>query len=101
MQVPTLEQHLDLVRKYDELLARITKLEAAQPEWLREEEAQRLTGLSQPTLARERKKPDTLLVFKTAGGLRYLRSSVEAFNEARMLRKGHASPLTLTSISGH
>jgi hypothetical protein len=92
MQVPTLEQHLELARKYDNLVARIIKLEAAQPEWIREEEAQRVTGLSQPTLARERKKPDTLVVFKTAGGLRYLRSSVEAFNEARMLRKGRVSP---------
>jgi hypothetical protein len=80
MQVPTLEQHEDLVRKYDALLARITRLEAAQPDWLCEEDVQRLTGLSQPTLARERKKPDTLLVFKTAGGLRYLRSSVEAYD---------------------
>jgi hypothetical protein len=88
MQVPTLEQHEALAQQLAEALVRIAKLEAAQPEWLREEEAQRLTGLSQPTLARERKKPDTLLVFKTAGGLRYLRSSVEAFNESRMLRKG-------------
>jgi hypothetical protein len=88
MQVPTLEQHLELARKYDELLVRVMRLEAAQPDWLREEEAARLTGLSRSILIRQRKKLDTLLVFTDSGPLRYLRSSVEAFNEARMMRKG-------------
>jgi hypothetical protein len=60
---------------------------AALPEWVREAEAQQLTGLSQATLARERKKPDTLLVWKSAGGLRYLRNSILAYNAARSIRK--------------
>ncbi|WP_151086850.1 hypothetical protein [Hymenobacter baengnokdamensis] len=60
---------------------------AALPEWVRDGEAQQLTGLSQATLARERKKPDTLLVWKSAGGLRYERRSVLAFNEARTIRR--------------
>jgi hypothetical protein len=87
MQVPTLEQHLSLEEKLEAALSRLARLEAAQPEWVREAEAQQLTGLSQATLARERKKPGTLLVFKTNGGLRYLRSSVLAFNEARSIRR--------------
>ena len=91
MQVPTLEQHEALARQLAVALDRIAKLEAAQPDWLREEQAIRLTGLSQSTLIRERKKPNTLLVVTDSGPLRYLRSSVEAFNEARMLRKGRLS----------
>lgn len=87
MQVPTLDQHEALARQLAEALARIAKLEAAQPDWLREEEAMRLTGLSQSTLIRERKKADTLLVITASGPLRYLRSSVEAFNEQRSLRR--------------
>jgi hypothetical protein len=87
MQVPTLDQHEALARQLAEALARIAKLEASQPEWLREPEAQSYTGLSQATLARERKKPKTLLVWKSAGGLRYLRSSLDAFNEARSIRR--------------
>lgn len=87
MQVPTLEQHLSLAEKLDAALARLARVEATLPEWVREEEAQKLTGLSQATLARERKKPDTLLVFKTAGGLRYLRTSLEAYTEARSIRR--------------
>lgn len=87
MQVPTLDQHLSLAQKLDAALSRIAALEASQPEWVREEDAQLLTGLSQSTLARERKKPATLLVFTDSGPLRYLRSSLLAFNEARLLRR--------------
>ena len=90
MQVPTLEQHETLARQLADALARLARLEAAQPDWVREAEAQALTGLSQATLARERKKENTTLVFKTEGGLRYLRSSVLAFTEARSIRR---SPL--------
>jgi hypothetical protein len=87
MQVPTLEQHQELARQLADALARLARLEAERPEWLREREAQQLTGLSQATLARERKRPTTLLVVTSSGPLRYLRTSVEAFNEARMLRR--------------
>ncbi len=87
MQVPSLQQHLSLEEKLEAVLARLARVEAALPEWVREEEAQRITGLSQATLARERKKPDTLLVFKTEGGLRYLRTSLDAYNEARLIRR--------------
>ena len=90
MQVPTLEQHLAQGALLAQALERIARLEAAQPKWVREEEAQALTGLSQATLARERKKETTTLVFKTEGGLRYLRSSLLDFNEARSIRR---SPL--------
>jgi hypothetical protein len=86
-QVPSMEQFQSVQQQLAQALQRLSRLEAAQPEWLREEEAQQLTGLSQATLARERKKPDTLLVFKTVGGLRYLRSSVEAYNEARTIKR--------------
>jgi hypothetical protein len=90
MQVPTLEQHLAQAELLAQALARIARLEASLPEWVREEEAQALTGLSQATLARERKKETTVLEFKTEGGLRYLRRSLLAFNEARSIRR---SPL--------
>ena len=62
--------------------AELAHYRAALPEWVREAEAQQLTGLSQATLAWVRKKPDTLLAWKSAGGLRYERRSVLAFNEA-------------------
>jgi hypothetical protein len=87
MQVPTLKQHLSLEEKLEAALSRLARLEAAQPEWVREAEAQQLTGLSQATLARERKKPGTLLEVTSSGPLRYKRSSLEAFNEARTLRR--------------
>lgn len=87
MQVPTLEQHLAQAELLAQALARIARLEASLPEWVREDEAQTLTGLSQATLARERKKETTMLVFKTEGGLRYLRSSLLAFNDARSIRR--------------
>jgi hypothetical protein len=87
MEVPTLEQHEELRRELAEALLRIARLEAQMPEWMREHEAQLLTGLSQSTLSRERRKPDTLIVWKSQGGVRYLRSSVEAFNEARCIRR--------------
>lgn len=87
VQVASAEELAELRRELAALQAVVARLEAQQPEWLREEEAQQLTGLSQATLARERKKPDTLLEFKTTGGLRYLRRSVLAFNEARLVRR--------------
>lgn len=87
MQVPTLEQHEALARQLAEALARIAKLEASQPDWLREDEAMSLTGLSRSTLIRERKKANTLLVVSSSGPLRYQRASVDEFNQARTLRK--------------
>lgn len=86
-QVPSLEQFEQIQSQLSEALERLAKLEAAQSDWVREEEAQQLTGLSQATLARERKKPDTLIVFKTAGGLRYERASLKAYTEARTIRR--------------
>jgi hypothetical protein len=86
-QVPSLEAFEALEKRLAEALLRLDKLEARQIGWVREEEAQQLTGLSHATLARERKKPDTLLVFKKTGGLRYLRQSVLDFNEARLIRR--------------
>ncbi|MGI4834659.1 MAG: hypothetical protein ACRYFK_14480 [Janthinobacterium lividum] len=87
VSVFTAEEGQALHEALQKALARIDRLEAAQPEWLREPEAQQYTGLSQATLARARKKPDTLLVWKTEGGLRYQRSSLDAFNEARLTRR--------------
>jgi hypothetical protein len=89
-QVPSMQQFEAVQSQLAEALARLARLEAAQPEWVREQEAQALTGLSQATLAREHKKESTVLVFKTEGGLRYLRSSLLAFNNARSIRR---SPL--------
>jgi predicted mannosyl-3-phosphoglycerate phosphatase (HAD superfamily) len=86
-QVPSFEEFEQLRKKVQELRAELAQYRATLPEWVREAEAQQLTGLSQATLARERKKPDTLLVWKSTGGLRYLRSSLLAFNEARTIRR--------------
>lgn len=90
-QVVPYEEFAALREAFTSLQSEVATLKAAQPKWVREEEAQALTGLSQATLARERKKENTTLVFKTEGGLRYLRSSLLAFNEARSIRR---SPLT-------
>jgi hypothetical protein len=86
-QVPSLKAFRALKMRVKELQLRVDQLEAKQPDWVREEEAQLLTGLSRSTLARERKKPDTPLVWKSAGGLRYLRDSIFTYNEARSIRK--------------
>jgi len=93
-QVASAEEVATLRAQVAELTTRLARVEATRPEWVREEEAQQLTGLSQATLARQRKKPDTLLVFKTQGGLRYERRSLEAFNEARSIRR---RPLALAA----
>jgi hypothetical protein len=87
MQVPTLEQFEAALGMLQKALARIDRLEAQLPEWMREHEAQVFTGLSQSTLSRERRKPDTVIVWKSEGGVRYLRSSLEAFNEVYCIRK--------------
>ena len=89
-QVVPYEEFAALREAFTSLKSEVATLKAAQPEWVREDEAQALTGLSQATLARERKKETTVLVFKTEGGLRYLRSSLLAFNDARSIRR---SPL--------
>ncbi len=86
-QVPSFEEFEQLRKEVQELRAELALYRAALPEWVREAEAQQLTGLSQATLARERKMPNTLLVWKSAGGLRYERRSVLAFNEARTIRQ--------------
>lgn len=86
-QVPSFEEFEELRKQVQELQSELAQYRAALPEWVRETEAQQLTGLSQSTLSRERKKPDTLLVWKSVGGLRYLRSSILAYNEARSIRK--------------
>jgi hypothetical protein len=88
-QVPSFEEFEELRKQVQELRAELAQYRAAVPEWVRGAEAQRLTGLSQSTLSRERRKPDTLLVWKSVGGLRYLRSSVLAYNEARSIRRHH------------
>jgi hypothetical protein len=85
--VPSLKAFRALEMRFDALLLRVEQLETQQPHWVRETDAQQLTGLSQATLARERKKPATLLVWMSAGGLRYLRSSILAYNEARIISK--------------
>jgi predicted transcriptional regulator len=76
-----------LRREVAETRAEVKFLKAQLPDWMREHEAQRYTGLSQSTISRERRKPDTLIVWKSEGGVRYLRSSLDAFNEARQNRK--------------
>ena len=86
-QVVSLKRYRALETRFDALVLRVSELEAQLPEWIREEEAARLTGVSQRTMARERANPTTELVFKTVGGVRYLRSSVIAYNEARTIRR--------------
>lgn len=86
-QVVSLKKYRELEARFNALVLRVDKLEALLPDWVRGDEAAKIAGLSQSTLARERKKPDTLLVFKTAGGVRYLRSSVLAYNEARTINR--------------
>ena len=86
-QVVSYEEFAELRAEFAQVKAELAQVKAALPDWLREAEAQQHTGLSQATLARERKKPGTLLVWKTEGGLRYLRRSLDAFNEARLTRR--------------
>jgi hypothetical protein len=86
-QVPSFDEFEKLRKQVQDLQAEVAQLKAALPEWVREEEAQRITGLSQATLARARKKPDTLLVVTTTGPLRYLRSSLIIYTEERSNRR--------------
>jgi hypothetical protein len=86
-QVVSLKMYRALETRFNALVLRVDKLEALLPDWVREDEASQLTGLSQRTLARERTNSNTLLVFKTAGGVRYLRQSVLDYNGARLIRR--------------
>jgi hypothetical protein len=86
-QVVSLKTYRELEARFNALLLRVDKLEARLPDWIRDAEACQLTGVASRTLARERDNPNTLLVFKTTGGVRYLRSSVEAYNEARTINR--------------
>lgn len=86
-QVVSLKTHRELETQFNALVLRVDKLESLLPDWVRENEAAKLTGFSQRTLAQERTNPNTLLVFKTDGGVRYLRQSVLDYNEARFIRR--------------
>jgi hypothetical protein len=88
--VASAEEVATLRAQVDELKTLVLQMKAAQPEWVREEEARRLTGLSQSTLSRERRKHTTPLVWKTEGGLRYLRSSLDTLNELRSVSRYQA-----------
>jgi len=76
-----------------ELRQEVTELKAALPEYVDEQEAQRLTGASGKTLYRERQNPSSLIVWKKDRGVRYLRSSLLLYNERHTIRR---QPATLT-----
>lgn len=66
------------------LLDRIQRLEAQTDEWVDTETAVRLTGRSEDTLLRERRRPGTLIKFGKDGRKNlYQRSSLVAYCEAK------------------
>jgi len=99
-QVVSLKTYRALEARFNALVLRVEKLESSLPDWVRADEAARIAGLSQAILARERKKPETILVFKTAGGVRHLRSSVLAYNEARTINRSRYLRKYLAASAG-
>ncbi len=86
-EVPEIQQ---LQRQYQELAAQVQELLAAQTDYVRQEEAQRITGLSYATLWRERNKVDSLIKWKYDHGVYYERASLHAHNQSRAVRRSRA-----------
>ena len=75
-------------RQIQTMTTQIADLQNALPEWVDQVEAERLTGLSETTLWRERKRPVSLIIWKSDRGVRYLRSSLIDHNNRRTLGGG-------------
>ncbi|MDO7854427.1 hypothetical protein [Hymenobacter convexus] len=80
------------LEEFRQLKKEVIELRAALPEWVDQVEAERLTGLSNTTLWRERKNPHSLIQWKQDRGVRYLRSSLIAHNTSRAVVRG-ATPI--------
>lgn len=77
-----------LLEELRQLKQEVLELRAALPEWVDQVEAERLTGLSNTTLWRERKNPHSLIQWKSDRGVRYLRSSLIPHNTSRTVVRG-------------
>jgi len=78
----------ELVDKDEQKTRQIQALENALPEWVDQVEAERLTGLSETSLWRQRKNSDSLIEWKQDRGVRYLRASLIAYNNRRAVVRG-------------
>lgn len=72
-----------LLSRMEAMTEQIRVLEISTPEYVSEEIARRLTGLSGTTLWRERHRPGSLIEWKQDHGVRYLRASLLAYNNSR------------------
>ncbi len=74
-----------LIERLDALSEEVRQLKASLPEYVGQQEAERLTGLSRTTLFRERKRLGSLIKWKSDRGPKYLRSSLLAHNQSRVI----------------
>lgn len=78
----------ELLTQFQQLRNEVQELRDQLPEWVDQVEAERLTGLSDTTLWRVRKKPGSLIQSKQDRGVRYLRASLIAHNNSRAVVRG-------------
>jgi hypothetical protein len=64
MQVPTLEQFEKLQQVVLGLVSELKQVQASLPQWVQDEEARRLTGLSRTQLWRERQNATSSIKWK-------------------------------------
>jgi chaperonin cofactor prefoldin len=74
-----------LQQQYQQLFQRLDTVESKLPEWVDGVEACRITGVSRPTLGRERKKAESFIVWKEDHGIHYLRSSLLSYNNRHIV----------------
>lgn len=75
-----------LEQQCQQLLQRLDTVESKLPEWVDGTEACRITGVSRPTLGRERKKAVSFIVWKEDHGVHYLRSSLLSYNNRHIAK---------------
>ena len=91
IQLSDFPEYQELVQVLQTVRAEVADLRHQLPEWVDQVEAERLTGLSDTTLWRERRNPHSLIEWKSDRGVRYLRASLIAHNTSRAVGRG-ASP---------
>lgn len=82
-----------LVSQQGQLRAEVASLRAQLPDWVDQVEAERLTGLSETTLWRERQNPHSLIKWKSDRGVRYDRASLLAHNASRTITRSRTPRL--------
>jgi hypothetical protein len=76
-----------------EFQAELNKLKSRLIQWVTDEQAQQITGLTRNTLRSARKAADSVIIYKEDHGLRYDYDSLLAHNARRALGRGRLAKL--------